>query len=90
MTQVDLDADDGAGLCQSTSIPSRLCDWKLSDDYQSFVYGGDEVEVSVWDTSRALDPSRRLLPMSAVGTKRKKGQKSERFDGEIWRGQNVC
>ena len=61
----------------------------MSDDYQSFAYGGDEVEVSVWDTSRALDPSRPLVPIPVVGTKRKKGHKFENFDGEIWRAQNV-
>lgn len=85
----DVCAEDGAGASQTTSIPNRLCEWLLSDDSQSFAYGGDEVEVSVWDTSRALDPSRPLLPNSTVGTKRKKGKKSDLFEGERWRAQNV-
>jgi ribosome biogenesis protein NSA1 len=89
LTQANVDAEDDAGNPHTTFIPNRLCEWVLSEDSQSFAYGGDEVEVSVWDTSRALNPSRRLLPSSAVGTKRKKGKTSELFDGEIWRAQNV-
>ncbi|KAJ6596839.1 hypothetical protein DFH09DRAFT_1071831 [Mycena vulgaris] len=38
------------------SLPSRLCDWRLASDQATFAYGGDEVELSVWDTERALAP----------------------------------
>lgn len=85
---MDSECDVGT-TSQITSIPTRLSDWILSEDTKSFAYGGNEVEVSLWDTSRAFDPSRRLLPDPATGTKRRKRQISELFDGEVWRAKNV-
>lgn len=71
---------------QTTVIPGSLCDWIMSDDAAFFAYGGEEVEVSLWDVSRAFEPSRKSPPLSAVGSKRKK---TELIDGEIWRAKNV-
>jgi len=91
LTQASIESENNSGTSsQTTSIPTRLSDWHLSEDANYFTYGGDEVEVSVWDTIRAFDPSRHLLPGSAVGTKRKKAQKTELIEGEIWRAKNVC
>ncbi|CAK5277717.1 unnamed protein product [Mycena citricolor] len=63
------------------SLPSRLCDWKLSTDQSTFSYGGDEVELSVWDTEKAFSPTEKL-----DASKRKR---DSLFPGEIWRAKNV-
>jgi len=70
----------------TTAIPGRLCEWVLSDDDLSFAYGGDEVEVSVWDAERAFDSTRNPHPPNTTGSKRKK---TELIDGEVWRAKNV-
>ncbi|KIJ44106.1 hypothetical protein M422DRAFT_228749 [Sphaerobolus stellatus SS14] len=70
----------------TTAIPKRLCEWVLSDDGASFAYGGDEVEVSVWDTSRAFDSSRNVLPPQTGG----KRKNMDLIEGEVWRARNVA
>ncbi|KAF8590577.1 hypothetical protein K439DRAFT_1644695 [Ramaria rubella] len=82
-------AEDRTVCSQTTTLPTRLCDWILSDDSGSFAYGGEEVEVSLWDLSRAFNTSRRLLPNIAMGKRRRKENKSALIDGEIWRAKNV-
>ncbi|KAJ7156025.1 WD40-repeat-containing domain protein [Mycena crocata] len=67
------------------SLPARLCDWRLASDQTTFAYGGDEVELSVWDTEQAL-ASDRATSLDASGTKRKR---DALFPGEIWRAKNV-
>ncbi|KAF8522312.1 hypothetical protein BU17DRAFT_87400 [Hysterangium stoloniferum] len=84
----DVTEDTGVAALKVTSIPNRLCEWQLAADFNSFAYGGEEVEVSVWDTSRAFEPTRSLVPGALTGSKRRKGQ-NELFDGEIWRAKNV-
>ena len=69
---------------QTTVLPMRLCDWKLSLDSSSFAYCGDEVELSVWDSKKALE-SKASSPAS--GEKRKR--KNDLLPGEIWRAKNV-
>lgn len=55
------------------ALPMRLCEWRLSSDSKSFAYGGDEVELSLWDTEKAfsLNPRRphhkMLLPIPKSG-----------------------
>src|SRR6267154_2323593 len=44
--------DNSAVSHKLAALPSRLCDWRLSHDSQTFAYGGDEVEISLWDTER--------------------------------------
>ncbi|KAH9934804.1 uncharacterized protein B0H18DRAFT_1082581 [Fomitopsis serialis] len=41
---------DSAFSAQTSVLPMRLCEWRLSPDSRTFAYGGDEVELSVWDT----------------------------------------
>ncbi|KAJ7740661.1 hypothetical protein DFH07DRAFT_943671 [Mycena maculata] len=67
------------------SLPTRLCAWRLASDQASFAYGGEEVELSVWDTEKALAQDRTPSSDSS-GTKRKR---DSLFPGEIWRAKNV-
>ncbi|KAL1746364.1 hypothetical protein HDZ31DRAFT_34290 [Schizophyllum fasciatum] len=73
------------------ALPARLCDWKLSSDGRAFAYGGDEVELSVWDTERAFasrptDASEPAPP--PAGKKRKRNDVL--LPGELWRAKNVA
>lgn len=66
-------------------LPTRLCCWRLSPDNRSFAYGGNEVEVSLWDTERAFSNSIRPSPESSQ--KRKRG--GDLLPAETWRAKNV-
>lgn len=64
----------------------RLCDWRLSPSGQSFAYGGDEVELSVWDAERAF-ASPTVPSPPASSSKRKRGDML--LPAETWRAKNV-
>ncbi|KXN82070.1 Ribosome biogenesis protein NSA1 [Leucoagaricus sp. SymC.cos] len=82
-------APESAPTHQRTSLPVRLHDWKLSPDTTTFAYGGDEVELSVWNTETAFHPRREDLNNSAAASKKRK-RNNELFPGEIWRAKNVA
>ena len=67
----------------------RLCEWRLSEDGSAFVYGGDEVEMSLWDTEKAFSPVSGPASdsMSAEAKKRKRGD--QLLPAEVWRAKNV-
>ena len=69
-----------------TALPTRLRDWKLSMDGTKFAYGGDEVEVSLWDAELAFQ-ALRGAEEGQPGKKRKKG--ATLFPAELWRAKNV-
>jgi ribosome biogenesis protein NSA1 len=72
------------------ALPSRLCDWRLSHDRQAFAYGGDEVEVSLWDTERAFtSPSETVAAGTPANGGKKRKQSDALFPGEVWRAKNV-
>ncbi|KAG1756299.1 uncharacterized protein EDB91DRAFT_1091781 [Suillus paluster] len=65
-------------------------DWRLSHDHQTFAYGGDEVEVSLWDTERAFaSPSESSARDTPVNGSKKRKQGDALFPGEVWRAKNV-
>ena len=64
----------------------RLCDWRISSSQETFSYGGDEVELSVWNTEQAFTPSADQLSVTEM-KKRKRGDTL--FPGEVWRAKNV-
>ncbi|KAJ3761072.1 WD40-repeat-containing domain protein [Lentinula raphanica] len=66
-------------------LPTRLCDWRLFEDQNTFAYGGDEVELSVWNTERAFQNQVEDLTSSSKNRKRN----DTLFPGEIWRAKNV-
>ncbi|OAX35010.1 hypothetical protein K503DRAFT_697700, partial [Rhizopogon vinicolor AM-OR11-026] len=83
--------DDNSGVSHKlAALPSRLCDWRLSHDRQTFAYGGDEVEVSVWDTERAFaSPSESAATGTPANGGKKRKQSDTLFPGEVWRAKNV-
>ncbi|KIL69706.1 hypothetical protein M378DRAFT_184111 [Amanita muscaria Koide BX008] len=73
---------------KNATLPIRLRDWKLSDDATKFIYGGDEVDVSLWDTElafQAVEPKKR-----EGGLLGKKRTRNDLFPGELWRAKNVA
>lgn len=66
-------------------LPARLSCWRLASDDKSFAYGGEEVEVSLWDTERAF--SHPVKPTPGLPQKRKRG--GDMLPAETWRAKNV-
>jgi ribosome biogenesis protein NSA1 len=71
----------------------RLRAWQLSPNRTHFAYGGEEVDLSVWDVERGFSEpvakSEQVLA-AASAKKRKKGhRKIDLLHGEVWRARNV-
>lgn len=69
------------------TLPSRLYDWRLSEDMRSFAYGGDEVDLSVWNTELAFGG--QTIPAPTLSPSKKRKRNDDLFPGEIWRARNV-
>lgn len=68
-----------------TVLPTRLCCWQLSSDGKSFAYGGEEVEVSLWDVEQAFSH-----PIgSTLGHSQKRKRGGDLLPAETWRAKNV-
>jgi ribosome biogenesis protein NSA1 len=69
----------------------RLCEWRLAPDNTTFSYGGDEVELSVWDLEAAFAPKQQAPPSKPESPSSKKRKRAaELLPGELWRAKNVC
>ena len=88
MSKLD-EFDTAPNLVVKTSLPMRLRAWQISGDSRTFAYGGQEVDLSVWDCERAFQGNgdARVSEISPVTKKRKRD--AELFPGEIWRAENV-
>ena len=76
------------------SLPMRLCDVRLSPDGSTLAYGGDEVDLSVWDVERTLSSTSITSTAEASssfteGKKRKTPSTNELLPAELWRAKNV-
>ncbi|KAI6167066.1 hypothetical protein EDD17DRAFT_1107080 [Pisolithus thermaeus] len=74
------------------ALPSRLADWRLGCNKETFAYGGDEVDLSVWNTERAFQSSSSSEDTSSIhinNTKKRKRANDALFPGEVWRAKNV-
>ncbi|KAH8117551.1 hypothetical protein DFH11DRAFT_1541795 [Phellopilus nigrolimitatus] len=79
---------------RKVSLPMRLCAWRLSSDGASFAYGGNEVDLSVWDTERAFQSERNLSsnpaePNAKSAESKKRKRDNDLLPGEIWRAKNL-
>ena len=68
-----------------SSLPNRLHDWRLSVNGETFAYGGEEVDLSLWNVEMAFLP--RTGTEGVVSRKRKR--KDALMPGETWRAKNV-
>lgn len=77
---------DAALDSKTTNLPIRLQAWRMN--HSQFAYGGDEVELSIWDTEKAFaEGSSKSGTVDAPGLKRKRG--TELLPAEIWRAKNL-
>lgn len=56
------------------------------------MYGGDEVEVSLWDAERAFSESVQVSEEAINNTGKKRKERKDKvklLHGEVWRAQNV-
>lgn len=73
---------------ETRALPSRLTDWRLAENGETFAYAGDEVDLSVWDTNLAFSSPQTHPPASSGPTKKRK-RNEDLLPGEIWRARNV-
>ncbi|KAJ1310166.1 hypothetical protein OPQ81_006910 [Rhizoctonia solani] len=78
------DSDQPADLL--ASLPMRLNEVRLSPSCSSLAYGGDEVDLSVWDVERTFSDKPQSTDEAAK--KRKKG-KNELMYAEVWRAKQL-
>jgi ribosome biogenesis protein NSA1 len=71
---------------QTAVLPMRLCEWRTAPDGKTFSYGGDEVELSVWDLEAAFAP-KQPVPQPEGTKKRRRG--NDLLPGELWRAKNA-
>uniref|UniRef100_D8PSH8 Ribosome biogenesis protein NSA1 n=1 Tax=Schizophyllum commune (strain H4-8 / FGSC 9210) TaxID=578458 RepID=D8PSH8_SCHCM len=83
-------AAEGQVEADIAALPTRLCDWKLAPNGDAFAYGGDEVEVSVWDTEKAFTAPPVVVSKPAPPAGKKRKRNDVLLPGEIWRAKNVA
>jgi ribosome biogenesis protein NSA1 len=66
----------------------RLNAWHVSSDATTFAYGGNEVDLSMWDTERAFQTNQSGGVAHAQAESRKR-KRDALLPGEIWRAKNV-
>ncbi|KAI6109856.1 hypothetical protein F5141DRAFT_1277935 [Pisolithus sp. B1] len=87
-----LGEEAGSPTHKLAALPSRLTDWRLGCNKETFAYGGDEVDLSVWNTERAFQSSSSSEDTSSIplnNTKKRKRANDALFPGEVWRAKNV-
>jgi hypothetical protein len=92
-----LGSDVDAEPSRTAVLPMRLCSWRLAPDGTTFSYGGDEVELSVWDVEAAFAPKLQPLPATTStespqqpeNTRKRKRSTEPLLPGELWRAKNV-
>lgn len=68
----------------------RLKAWRLSPTGDNFAYGGDEVDLSLWDTERAFHSTTSGTSETTTSSNAKKRKReNDLLPGEIWRAKNV-
>jgi ribosome biogenesis protein NSA1 len=74
-------------------LPMRLCDWRLAPEGKTFAYGGDEVELSVWDLEAAFAPKQPAVAQTSSSSQpeasRKRKRGNDLLPGELWRAKNA-
>ncbi|KAF5365735.1 hypothetical protein D9758_003290 [Tetrapyrgos nigripes] len=82
------DEPDPSEPSKSASVPTRLLDWKLSPTCQTFAYGGDEVDLSIWNVERSFNSQPEDKSSTSTSGKRKRA-KDGLFSAEEWRAKNT-
>lgn len=90
-TPINEDHSDAQPDVVLAALPTRLAEWRLASNEQTFAYAGDEVELSVWDTERAFlsDPVRDADEDKDASASRKRKRTEQLLPAEVWRAKNV-
>ncbi|KAL7283312.1 hypothetical protein ACG7TL_002741 [Trametes sanguinea] len=83
-----LNSDGEEPTSSLATLPMRLCEWRLSSDARTFAYGGDEVELSLWDTEKAFS-TKITPPEPAPADSKKRKRNDQLLPGELWRAKNL-
>ncbi|KAF8350748.1 hypothetical protein F5887DRAFT_1269500 [Amanita rubescens] len=81
VTLPEQNLDTSSTSSRTATLPMRLRDWKLSEDETKFIYGGDEVDVSMWSTE---------LSFQSPEESKKRKRNDSLFPAELWRAKNVA
>ncbi|KIJ69458.1 hypothetical protein HYDPIDRAFT_79428, partial [Hydnomerulius pinastri MD-312] len=82
--------EETAPIHKLAALPSRLTGWRLGPNQDTFAYGGDEVEVSVWNTEHAFaSQAENASSTTSTSSNNKRKRGDTLFPGEIWRAKNV-
>ncbi|KAG8931224.1 hypothetical protein FRC02_003039 [Tulasnella sp. 418] len=68
----------------------RLTDMRVAYEDSHYAYGGNEVELSVWDLEKTFSQTPSVSNNNSSGTKRKKSKSGDLFPAEIWRAKNLA
>lgn len=77
-------SEDSASDMLTASLPTRLRDWDLSPDQSAHCYGGDEVDLSVWDAEKTFGDASTVIHDS-----KKRKREGDLFPAEVWRAKNL-
>ncbi|KAI0646948.1 hypothetical protein C8Q79DRAFT_1009105 [Trametes meyenii] len=81
---------DGAEPSSSlAALPMRLCEWRISSNGHAFAYGGNEVELSLWDTEKAFSQPKGAALQTTPPESKKRKRGDQLLPGEIWRAKNL-
>jgi ribosome biogenesis protein NSA1 len=78
-----------AAVSVKASLPMRLCDFHVAPDGRTLAYGGDEVDLSIWDIERTLSAQKETDGNNPSNSKRKKPGDNQLLPAELWRAKNV-
>ncbi|KAF9532933.1 hypothetical protein CPB83DRAFT_846612 [Crepidotus variabilis] len=91
LSRTSFNVEDGITISEHTTgtLPSRLFDWRQSPDGATFCYGGDEVDMSVWDAERTFHNLSDAASASTTPGSKKRKRNDDLFPAEIWRARNL-
>ena len=95
---IPLGSDVDAEPSRTAVLPMRLCSWRLAPNGTTFSYGGDEVELPVWEVEAAFAPKLQPPPAPTTtespqqpeNTRKRKRSTESLLTGGLWRAKNVC
>ncbi|QRV86133.1 hypothetical protein RhiJN_14151 [Ceratobasidium sp. AG-Ba] len=71
------------------SLPMRLNEIRISPSFTSLAYGGNEVDLSVWDIERTFSEKSTLTSSNDTSGKKRKKGKADLMYAEIWRAKQL-
>lgn len=89
VTLPEQNSDSASTSSRTAVLPTRLRDWKLSEDETKFVYGGDEVDASIWSTELSFQSPNESVGREDGPSGKKRKRDDSLLPAELWRAKNV-